>query len=431
MGWQDATLVKDDDTKSDQPKGWRSAVPVEQQPAAEQPSLFSKVIGNTARLAKGAMDINTNEYGADVLRGVGLTGTGIGEMIPGLHGPAAAESKELEGQIKHPTAKWIGETLPFLAGGEWLGAGKAASLVPEVAEGAEGALAGMGRAFSSMGRGAAGGAVIAGETGLAAPTGEQDVHEMARQKARMGLQGVAGGAVLGGAVGAFSGIAGEIPGALDIARGKSLNAAMERLTRKGGEGAEAALGEESAKSEAALRQASEIEPRLHQETEKLDAAKGGSGDAEANADRLVKEFQAKPTMSGVEFGGRVRQVANDTYERLENERATQSGYTDAINEAKKKGAIVKTDKLLDYLKAWRKTTNDPNAESVINYVQNRIAEGGKESSGLQRSYDEAAGVEATEAKAANQTIDKMDSMRKVLPAVRPSSRCWVGRPITR
>ena len=362
--------------------GWISLVP--QQADTDPGAIMGEGLPPSAVPSGQDHLSGIKDLGIGALEGV----TGIGEMIPG-NTYAAKETQALHSQLsgKHPWMETAGQVAPWLLGGDVLGAGKAADFLIPKAEQAAGFLKKVG---TDIGRGAVKGGVTGGEAGLATPTGEEDTEKRFAKKGETaaalapmgalagGLLGTAGGTLAKGSELAKKAFGGEAKEAAEALRG-------ETSGRVAGTAAESA-----AKSEDLLKKAGEINTRLDQETEKLDSVKGAAGDAQADVERIQAEFKANPAMDAKTFGDRVRQLSQDTYKKYRDKRATESGYSAAID-ASTDDPTVKTDKIQSYLQEWEKGTVNENDRSIINYLRENTQNGlsPKQADSLRKVLDEA------------------------------------------
>ena len=204
-------------------------------PARQHPdSLWGRFTESDPITKLTLQDATTGSANAlDTYKNVGLGAagslSGAAELVPGAHPYAASLSRQITEQVTNPNAYSIGATLPFLAGGEFLGAGKAASLVPKVAAEAPGVLAGAGRVASGVGKGAVGGGVIGAETGLAAPTGKENYADSLDMKLETAVDEGEGFALQGAALGGGFSLAGEAAGVAGTLTGGKIASTLETV----------------------------------------------------------------------------------------------------------------------------------------------------------------------------------------------------------
>jgi hypothetical protein len=398
-----------------QPIGSSDASPFAGPPVSIKSALSSELVEDQRRWGPSS-------YEKDILRGVAESATGIGELIPYLHEPAAKASAYLHGQVRHPTAEFIGEAIPYLYGGEF-GAGRLGSLIPR----GTGFLTDL---VSGMGRGALQWAVPGALMGAATPTGEESYPKSLEEK---GLYGVSGG-LLGGVIG---GGAGAIP---SLARGasevvsrvtgkgvaKEVEAARSAIEGKIG----AAMGSEVQRQADILKRAGEIKVDLTKVNEGLGrlvdtqkklaateaarvnpqavaqtqnqvavdigvrlrdaeqaARKAGMPfdvarafavlresavtDVESAAEQFSRDIATRPGIDAKTFGERIRSVSKAIYDKYDKIRSDQSGYSEVL-QRHGNDSIVKTADISKYIDDELAKTANPSKHDILSWVKSQL-----------------------------------------------------------
>lgn len=228
----------------------------------------------------------------DVALGAAGQVTGAGEWVWGLHGPAAKGSQWIRGNITHEEGADVGALAPWVLGGEFLGAGKAASLVPKLGEGVEGLAGATQRILSTTGRSALGGGVATGEAALNKPTGKENYGEAVKDKVVSGAKGALGGAVVGGSIGAGLGAGREVAEVFDKATGKYVSKALDKLI-------EGATGRGSAEQAAARETAAAARAKAGETQAKIEHDTGILKAIEEEHHRVdVEQAQREATIGG-------------------------------------------------------------------------------------------------------------------------------------
>ena len=375
--------------------------------------LVAAPIGAAARAAQevktGAQAIYQDPWGVakDVARGVGGGLLGLAEVVPNVpfidaftgvdaHKAAADLSRMIHEGVQYEPAYQLGTVAPLLAGGEWSGVRGAMSLVPKVAEGASGFLAGTGRFASSIGRGIVGGAVAGAESGMLTPTGDESYLGAMGKKLKAAGEEAAGGALLGGSLGSAADIAGKGARFTKTAIGTKAAEAAGTLQKEATEATRAAAGtaaeraekakaaEEAAKTKIEAKNAEiqetvqktqetikQVEATAAEDQRRAVEAASRAKDVEGEAQKIAEDMaHGGGAETSTSLGNRIQTTASKLYKRLDEAREKAADFGGALSSAGDV-PIADTTKALDYIKS-QKPRVSKSVEKLLDYYGSQL-----------------------------------------------------------